>query len=117
MRQQAMERPDCVERELAFTARFSPKELAKIHGGAGEGDLENEIVVVQGVADLVVMLPQEIWLLDFKTDEVTEKSVAEKARHHEPQLKLYAKALGQIYRRPVTAAWLHFLALGKTVTV
>ena len=32
--------------------------------------LEDEFVVVQGVADLVVVLPGEIWLVDFKTDEL-----------------------------------------------
>ena len=57
-----------VKRELAFTARFSPAELAEIIGAKAEAGLENEFVVVQGVADLVVLLPEEIWLVDFKTD-------------------------------------------------
>jgi hypothetical protein len=35
-----------------------------------EPGLEAEFVVVQGVADLVVLLPEEIWLVDFKTDEI-----------------------------------------------
>ena len=38
--------------------------------------------MVQGVADLVVMLPEEIWLVDFKTDRLTPAELAEK-------LKLY----------------------------
>jgi ATP-dependent helicase/nuclease subunit A len=104
-----------VRRELAFTARFSPAELAAITGVKSEPGLEAEFVVVQGVADLVVLLPEEIWLVDFKTDEIAANELREKTRLYEPQLKLYAQALEKIYSRPVTARWLHFLPARKTV--
>ena len=65
-----------VRRELAFTARFSPAELAAITGAKSAPGLEDEFVVVQGVADLVVLLPEEIWLADFKTDEIRRGRVA-----------------------------------------
>jgi ATP-dependent helicase/nuclease subunit A len=104
-----------VRRELAFTARFSPAELAAITGVKSEPGLEDEFVVVQGVADLVVLLPEEIWLVDFKTDEITANELQEKKRLYAPQLKLYALALEKIYSRPVTARWLHFLSARKTV--
>ena len=106
-----------VRRELAFTARFSPAELAAITGVKSEPGLEAEFVVVQGVADLVVLLPEEIWLVDFKTDEITANELREKKRLYEPQLKLYALALEKIYSRPVTARWLHFLSAQKTVEI
>jgi ATP-dependent helicase/nuclease subunit A len=104
-----------VRRELAFTARFSPAELAAITGVKSAPGLEDEFVVVQGVADLVVLLPKEIWLADFKTDEITANELPEKKRLYTPQLKLYAQALEKIYARPVTACWLHFLPARKTV--
>ena len=75
---------------------------------------EDSAPVVQGVADLVVRLPEETWLLDFKTDEVKLDGVAEKAKSYESQLNLYALALERIYRKPVTHCWLHFLSCGKT---
>jgi ATP-dependent helicase/nuclease subunit A len=109
--------PDLVKRELPFTARFSPAELAEITGAKKETGLENEFVAVQGVADLVVLLPKEIWLVDFKTDQVRADELAEKGKTYKPQLKLYARALGKIYSKPVTHAWLHFLAVRKTVDV
>ena len=104
-----------VRRELAFTARFSPAELAAITGAKSEPGLEAEFVVVQGVADLVVLLPEEIWLVDFKTDAITVNELREKKRLYKPQLELYALALEKIYSRPVTARWLHFLSARKTV--
>jgi ATP-dependent exoDNAse (exonuclease V) beta subunit len=80
--------------------------------------LAGEFVVVQGVADLVVLLPKEIWLVDFKTDEVRPGELAAKARLYEPQLKLYAHALSRIYdERRVTECWLHFLAPQKPVRI
>jgi ATP-dependent helicase/nuclease subunit A len=111
----------CVHRELPFTARFSPAELAALGGvspdPATARELAGEFVVVQGVADLVVRLPRELWLVDFKTDRLAKSELPAKTAHYQPQLKLYAGALAKIYGLPVTRCWLHFLALGQTVAV
>ena len=104
-----------VHRELSFTARFSLKELADLEIARDGAALEEEFVVVQGVADLVVLLPAEIWLLDFKTDNLASGDLADKVKMYEPQMKLYAAALERIYRRPVKERWLHFLNLRETV--
>jgi len=104
-----------VQRELEFTAKFSPAELSDIIGTKTSPDLEGEFVVVQGVADLVVLLPKEIWLVDFKTDAV--RDLPAKVKDHTPQLKLYASALGRIYSKPVTNCWLHFLSAQRTVEI
>jgi ATP-dependent helicase/nuclease subunit A len=106
-----------VRRELAFTARFSPPELAALTGMKSTGELENEFVVVQGVADLVVLLPEAIWLADFKTDEIRHAGLPDKIKAYAPQLKLYARALEKIYSRPVTECWLHFLSARTTVEI
>jgi len=103
-----------VRREVPFTARFTPREVEGIVGAQVGRNLEDEFVVVQGVADLVVFLPGGLWLLDFKTDDVGVADLAAKVDHYQPQLKLYALALARIHRRPVTECWLHFLACGKT---
>jgi ATP-dependent helicase/nuclease subunit A len=106
-----------VQRELPFTAKFSPVEVDAIIGVKTPPGLEDEFVVVQGVVDLVVLLPEEIWLVDFKTDEIKPRELAERTRLYEPQLKLYANALSRIYSRPVTNCWLHFLAARQTVDI
>jgi ATP-dependent helicase/nuclease subunit A len=105
-----------IHRELPFTARMSGADLAalKLSGNAGLPD--DEFVVVQGFADLAVILPGEIWLVDFKTDHVDSRELAAVVKFYVPQLKLYALALGRIYSRPVTESWLHFLSLNKSVT-
>ena len=66
------------------------------------------------MADLVVLLPEEIWLVDFKTDELRREELPDRIKTYTPQLKLYALALEKIYSRPVTHRWLHFLAARRT---
>jgi ATP-dependent helicase/nuclease subunit A len=106
-----------VKRELAFTAKFSPAELSEIIGTTVAPGLEREFVVVQGVADLFVLLPGEIWLVDFKTDEAVTGDLPVKIKTYAPQLKLYARALAKIYSRPVTNCWLHFLSAQRTTQI
>ena len=106
-----------VRRELAFTARLGPHQLAGLIGAAPEPGLEQEFVVVQGVADLVVLLPKEIWLLDFKTDQIGPGGIAGRAESYAPQLRLYAHALTQVYGRRVTERWLYFLAARQAVPI
>ncbi len=106
-----------VRRELPFTARFIPADLEKITGKKAEPGLENEFIVVQGVADLAVILDAEIWLVDFKTDAVGKKDLAAKVKDYRPQLELYAAALKKIFSRKVTLRALHFLAAGWTEKV
>jgi ATP-dependent helicase/nuclease subunit A len=62
-----------------------------------------------------VLLPEEIWLVDFKTDEIRKDELPDRIKAYTPQLKLYAIALEKIYSRPVTTRWLHFLAARTTV--
>jgi ATP-dependent helicase/nuclease subunit A len=106
-----------LRRELAFTARLDAAELARLgaleFAGAGAG----EFVVVQGVIDLAAILPEEIWLLDFKTDHFPARELSEKIKMYRPQIELYAAALGRIHGRPVTRRWLHFLAHRHTERV
>ena len=104
-----------VRRELPFTARFSPDEIAALMGGRESGAMPEEFVVVQGIADLVVLRPGELWVADFKTDDVKEDGIAARVRMYEPQLKLYARALSRIYNRPVTECWLYFLSARKAI--
>jgi ATP-dependent helicase/nuclease subunit A len=106
-----------VHRELPFTLRFTREDLAPLGLPMSDEIPAEEFVVVQGVVDLAVILPKEIWVLDFKTDKVDARSLTEKTAQYERQLKLYGLALSRIYQRPVTEHWLHLLAIGKTISV
>ena len=78
---------------------------------------EGEFVVVQGTIDLAVIRSDELWILDFKTDALKESNLKSALDNYAPQLRLYASALGRIYKRPVSKRWLHFLTLNRTVEI
>ncbi len=114
---QLLDRLPDLRRELAFTARLEAAELARLgateFADAGAG----EFVVVQGVIDLAAILPEEIWLLDFKTDHFPAHELSEKIKLYRPQIELYSAAVSRIHRRPVTRRWLHFLAHRHTASL
>ena len=104
-----------VRREVPFTARFTPVELEQITGAPTVPELEDEFVVVQGVADLMVLQESELWLLDFKTDDIAPAELDARVEEYRPQLRLYSAALTAIHGKPVTRRWLHFLRTGDTI--
>ena len=106
-----------VHREIPFTARLAPQELAQLNLLNDTTELGGEFLVVQGFVDLAVILAKEIWVADFKTDQTTREQLREKVEFYKPQLKLYGLALSRIYGRPITESWLHFFRLGKTVAL
>ncbi len=105
-----------VKRELPFTFRIAAAELASLIDEEPAAVAPDDFVVVQGIADLAVLLPGEIWLVDFKTDR-TGSDEQPQGKGYEQQLKLYARGLSQIFGRPVTQAWLHYLSAGESVPV
>ena len=111
------EHPDCARRELPFTAKFSAKEIADLTHRPFDPALADEFVVVQGVADLALILPDEILLVDFKTDDLSRAELETKTKKYAPQIKAYAGALSRIYRKPVAGCWLYFLSLREAVAV
>jgi len=106
-----------VHRELPFTLRFTRDDLAALGFSMLEDIPAGEFIVVQGVVDLAVILPKEIWVLDFKTDRIDDRNRAKKTAQYERQLALYGSALSRIFRRPVTERWLHLLATGETISI
>jgi ATP-dependent helicase/nuclease subunit A len=105
---------DRIEREVVFTAKFSRADLIAA-GAPVKADFgDQDFIVVQGAADLVAELEEELWLVDFKTDRIPQQLVAARVNEYTLQLRIYALALSRIYRKPVTRACLHFLEVDRT---
>jgi ATP-dependent helicase/nuclease subunit A len=117
-----------------WIARFFETELGKKLCGPGQllrefkfsilDDGENydpalveEKILLQGVVDCALVEPDGITVVDFKTDYVTEDTVAARTEHYRPQVLAYADALRRIYGLPIKAAYLYFFRLGATVNV
>jgi ATP-dependent helicase/nuclease subunit A len=78
---------------------------------------DDEIVVLQGIVDMIIPTGNGLVIVDFKTDRVTEAAVEQRAAQYAEQLRAYARAAGDILNQPVTAAWLYFLTPRKAVEV
>ena len=94
-----------VLREFKFSILDDAQKYAK--GLAGEQ------VLLQGVVDCALVEEDGITIVDFKTDRVTEETVANAAAGYYPQVEIYADALARIYGLPIKAKMLYFFQLDR----
>ena len=76
----------------------------------------DEVIIVQGIIDMLIQTPKGLVIIDFKTDKITTDQVTERAELYRRQLQLYSRAASAILgRRQASlksesiAKWLYFL--------
>ena len=75
---------------------------------------EGEHGLVQGIADLVLVYPDHLELLDYKTDR--RKTEADFLSAYRPQLNLYALAIDKRFApKKVTYKGIYSLELGRLI--
>ncbi|CAH8769689.1 helicase-exonuclease AddAB subunit AddA [Paenibacillus dendritiformis] len=74
------------------------------------GQLDQEMVLVQGIIDCLFEWNGELVLLDYKTDKVLAHrgGLRGLTEHYRFQLELYARAIEDIWKRPVKRKVLYF---------
>lgn len=77
-------------------------------------DVPEENVLLQGVIDCLIETRDGFVILDFKTDRIKKGGAVERAEQYRPQLAAYARAVHEIYGRPVRACVLYFFHTGDT---
>ena len=77
--------------------------------------LDGEEILLQGVVDCAMVDDDGITVIDFKTDFVTEETLAQKVAHYRPQMEAYAAAMEQVFELPVKSCWLYFFGLNQFV--
>ena len=106
---------DEVLRELAFITALPAEAVLAAQGTEGVR-AEGEQVLVQGIADLVLVYPDHLELLDYKTDR--RKTEADFLRAYRAQLNLYARAIDKRFApKKVTYKGICSLELGKLIEV
>lgn len=76
---------------------------------------EGETVLLQGVIDCLLETDAGFFVLDFKTDRVRAQDASARAEKYRAQLNAYARAVEEIFARPVTGKAVFFLGLGEEV--
>jgi ATP-dependent helicase/nuclease subunit A len=69
---------------------------------------QNEMVLIQGVIDCLFEDEHGLILLDYKTDAVRTADIPLLAEKYRIQLELYARAVDQIWKKPVTQTYLYY---------
>jgi ATP-dependent helicase/nuclease subunit A len=69
---------------------------------------KTETVLIQGVIDCLFEDEQGLILLDYKTDAVRIADIPQLGERYRVQLELYAKAVEQIWKKPVTQKYLFY---------
>jgi len=67
-------------------------------------------VLVRGIVDGILPTKDGLTLVDFKTDAIAANEVPDRSERYRPQMALYASAMAALWRRPVHAICLVFLA-------
>ena len=102
-----------VLREEPFITALPAGEV--VPEAAGQGRAAKAPVLVQGIADVVLVFDDHIELLDYKTDRV--EAPQELTGRYALQLKLYAAMVRRQLGLPVTEAVLYSFCLGQAVKV
>lgn len=79
--------------------------------------MEYENLILNGVIDLFFIENNEIVVVDFKTDRITELNKKEKIDTYSKQINIYIKALEEGYNMRVKEGYIYFLSTGESIAV
>lgn len=96
-----------VWRELPFSWRVAAREF--------DQSVSDEFVYVQGVIDCLFGEGDSLILIDYKSDRVTDETVASACERYRSQVNLYARAVEALFKRDVAERHIYFFALGRAV--
>lgn len=107
--------PSCLEQlhaEEAFTLVIPAQMLFQTQGLD-----DSDRVMVHGIIDLFIERPDGLILLDYKTDHIKRKSLAEYAKRYVSQMTAYTLALEAAYHKPVLSCSLAFTSIDQLITL
>ena len=103
-----------VLREVAFITALPAGAVLAAQGGPAQQNAPNAQVLVQGIADLVLVYPDHLELLDYKTDR--GKTAPQLVQEYRAQLNLYALAIEKRFApKKITYKGIYSLTLGQLI--
>ncbi|MCL2821111.1 MAG: helicase-exonuclease AddAB subunit AddA [Oscillospiraceae bacterium] len=76
-----------------------------------------DLILIQGVIDCFFEENNELVIIDYKSDKVSEKTIFDKIDLYTPQLDAYAKALERITEKKVKEKLIYFFEVSKALSV
>jgi ATP-dependent helicase/nuclease subunit A len=78
---------------------------------------EKESVIVQGVVDLLIETPDELIVVDFKTDNISPNQTERRSEKYKTQLELYASAARTVMGKKCESKYLYFINPARLIDV
>ncbi len=100
-----------VHREVPFNLELPFTELYQ----SIDTDIASEQVLLQGVIDCYFEEGEDIILLDYKTDYITEGDIARIKDRYSLQISYYARALETLTGQKVTERYIYLFSTGQLV--
>jgi ATP-dependent helicase/nuclease subunit A len=113
----ALDKANRVYREWPFTFALPASEWKDSFAGRNTQYAIRDTIIVQGIIDMLIRTPAGLVVIDFKTDNITAKQVAERAELYRRQLELYSRAADAILKCETIARWLYFLTPRASIAV
>ncbi|MGN6506695.1 MAG: PD-(D/E)XK nuclease family protein, partial [Tepidisphaeraceae bacterium] len=100
------EMPHALRREFALTYSVPAPNAA---------DLRGDVVMVRGRLDAVLVEPDGLTIIDYKTDRVTAATLDARIAFYLPQMTAYAQQIARVTHQPVKAVLHVFLTPRQVV--
>ena len=94
------------------SAQSTCPEISRLSITQAHGD---DLVIIQGIVDMIVPDGDGLVLIDFKTDRIRASEASERSTLYQGQLDYYARAAQAILRKPVRGCWLYFVTPGVSI--
>ena len=98
---------DNVSKEKQFLAYMPANQLINT--------IQENKILIQGVADLIIIKSDEIYLIDYKTSRL--KTDEDFIKKYSTQLNIYARAIEQFYKLPVSKKIIYSFYLSKLIII
>ncbi len=114
---------NAIQREWPFTFALPASFVARDPSLVARSTIhesrvtDDEVIVVQGIIDMLIQTRRGLIVIDFKTDNITAKQVPERAELYRDQLDLYGRAASAILKDKLLTKWLYFLAPALAIEV
>jgi ATP-dependent helicase/nuclease subunit A len=95
-----------VEREVPFSFGLPAQEVYT--DAESDSTLSKETVLIQGVIDCLFEDSQGLVMVDYKTDSTEGRSIDDLSERYRLQIDLYARAVEQIWNRPLAGKYVYY---------
>lgn len=99
-----------IKREVPFVIKKNASEIINSLS-------KNDIILIQGIIDCYFYEGNEVVIIDYKTDKVTDGNLEKIIHEYSPQILSYKEAVEKITGGQVKACYLYLFDIGKSVEI